>query len=417
MSLQIALQEKNLQHVIHQIYEQYKLSAKSRHSCYQIIRKYMQYYVQALEATHTVYSEELLKSLNARCISDFDVYLQQKYPQKNLKKQIYDEILTRAQKNDYLIRVTNPQLSTLVQSEMPSYDKILSFSELLTYLKPVTTLDSPTKNTYIKVTLNNITQVHARLKEIIQAQAEATLEVYDTLEQEKQYIIQQVEQLKSNLIAKEVPINDDELIIEINPHEKNYVLSIPSSARWTEIKLVAYHLFMHDITFPQFESRVIVCHEQQNSIVKLKSIIYDEITLLHTLNEGIEYLEWCIHDNLLQVKHRQNKPFDLILANENAFHILGFHLPGDMYQRKSEYIASQPIQWHAQQICQFYLSGTNVEEFALHLNEAQTLNKVLKVSTSALPGKDFPIQLTHALNNKYDFNQKGYLKFQITYLP
>lgn len=518
------LSPNNINFLVNTILTNFKISQKAINKCTNIVTNNLNKYLDNI-SRYPENDDELIEAinfLNKKCFEEFIDYLSTKYPNKNLLRNDYSNlinsppeskipveniiILSEEEKNnllktyekkevkknpseDFLSYLTNPQILQMfsmminnmnskkdIPKENKQYviDDILDEDQVKALLnktnkpeisipiespKPdvlktapkieVPKIEAPKSESTDLINLSELTieklpLVEKKLKSLVQQKNEFlqqdNKEMVEKIDKEKELIISSVQNFKKDLEKKakesEDKINSisiskrfdataknvEILDLKFDPTNdyndlKNIVIGFKTDQKITDITLVDYYLPFNANNVTRFNNKFTVYFNNRVNRIMIPPGKYEIVTLLDYIKNQANYLDFTVNENkIITIKNNLNLKFDLMIANDTIFHLLGFTEKLDNYKEKLFYSASKQYDVHSNEKVYFNISGTAMDPIEMEFDKDIPLNKSLKRAKNGVLMKQMVLNFNNILGQYYDFILPFKMCFKISYL-
>lgn len=464
------LSKKNINLLSSYLITKHKINKKSEKKCQTIIITYLSQYINNLDELPKN-DDELtiaIDYLNKKCIKDFDIYIQNKYPPKNniiiLSESEKDELVNNIGIIESPIKENNinilPYLQdplfinifeTIVKPQIEERKNMIVFDEIITeehanMLISNTYSENNTisKDINEKNTIDNIIKINSEITELQKEkdkyQKENNIEMIEKIDNEQKKYIETITKLKDNLEMetektedkiKKLSVNKiandlssdklDYLDLEIDPTNdyndmKNIHIVCKVDNKINIITLVSYFVPFNKNNIFRFNNSLKVYYDNQVHNIIVEPDKYDTNQLIAYLGNKLTFLIFNVKDEFLSIKTIDDALFDLLIDDYSILKLLGFNENINSYKNKNNYSASEKINLNVNQQVLFSLSSAACDPINLEFDKPVTINKVLKKSSSGITLKKLILNFKTLYDYYYDFTKPFKICLKISYL-
>ena len=402
---QYLLSSQNIQDLIDKLDCTIYIKPDSLQACRQIIHKTLSGYLTRLSQIPQTERQLIstISFLNKKCFDEILAFIESNYPNKNIRKDHEEVILTREEfeqllatsvTHDSILKaLTEPSvlmyLKSIIDTSEPEVEEddyeiidIHQFQSLLT--KPQINL----KN----ITPDNVMYVKERIEQL------STMDQTDQVKQEKASLIE--------ALTSKSAIEEDgkyHIKVQIKPRSIDDLKSItfkPNIERKVKrIVLCSYYIPKNDNNVTRFTNTITI-HKDKIYKHTIPLGHYTTDNIINQITQLVPFLNFK-QDDTITVS--SDSKFDIIM-NNSIFSILGFTDTG--YTNKKSYTAPEPFDINLNESVFIALDKSTSDPIELKFNEHVQTNQVLREPSKPIVIKDITVKLLDKIGNYYDLVDK-----------
>lgn len=463
------LSKKNIGILLSYLMNKHKINNKSEKKCQKIIISYLNQYINNLDKFPESDDELIIAIdyLNKRCINDFDLYIQNKYPSKDnitiLSETEKDDLInkigrleTQKETNINILQYLQDPLfinifETLVKPQVEERKNMIVFDEIITEEQANNLISMTYSEINVdpfetpKNPLDDIVKINSEIiklqKEKDKYQKENNVEMIGEIDSKQKKYVETIAKLKDNLELeaektenkiKKLSINKidnslssdkiDYLDLEIDPTNdyndmKNIHITCKVDNKINMITLISYYVPFNDNNIFRFNNSLKIYYENQVYNIIIEPAKYNISQLLSYLEDKLVFLLFNVNNDLINIKSKDNIAFDLLIDDQSILKLLGFNENINSYKNKNSYNASEKFNLTVNQQVLFSLSSMAGDPINLEFDKLVTPNKILKKSSSSgIVLRKLILNFKTSYDYFYDFTKPFKICLQISYL-